>query len=134
MTTAAELRRFTGIAYDLRHMDCADHVLLVQREHFGVERMLPGRRPRPLRPDAQAEAIHLAVGELAIRIESPQDGDLVLMHEGDQAHPGHAGTYFFLDHQSWVLHCSNTIGSSRLHRLRDLTGLGLQVEGFYRWK
>lgn len=131
--TFSDIARFVGLPYDARHNDCADLVLLVQRELFGAERVLPGRRPRPLRGDEQALAIAAATGELAQRTELPQDGDLVLMYDGAQALPGHAGTWFFLDYEPWVLHCSSALGVSRLHRMRDLPGLGLRVEGVYRW-
>ena len=131
--TFSDVGRFVGLPYDARHMDCADLVLLVQRELFGADRVLPGKRPRPLRPDAQAQALASALGGLAARTELPQDGDLVLMCDGAQALPGHAGTWFFLDFEPWVLHCSNALGVSRLHRVRDLPGLGLRVEGVYRW-
>ena len=131
--TFSDVGRFVGLPYDVRHLDCADLVLLVQRELFGAVRALPAKRPRPLQPEAQALALAAATGQLAQRTELPQDGDLVLMYDGAQALPGHAGTWFFLDFEPWVLHCSNALGESRLHRMRDLPGLGLRVEGVYRW-
>lgn len=133
MRTAADLDPYVGIPYDARRMDCADLVLLVRERMFGQPCALAGHRPRPLHDDAQALAIGAALGKVAVRTELPQDGDLVLMYSPGQEQPGHVGTWFLLDYEPWVLHCSNALGASRLHRMRELSGLGLRVEGVYRW-
>lgn len=129
-----DVDRFIGIPYDVRHMDCADLALLVQRELFGRAVHLPGKRPRPLRDDAQALAIHAYTQQLADLVDQPQDGDVVLMRDAGQAMAGHIGTYFFLNYTPMVLHSSHALGASVLHRVQDLSGYGLQIEGYYRWK
>lgn len=135
MIRADEIDRFCGVPYCARTMDCADLVVLVQRELFGREVLLPGvKRPRPLHDADQAAEIEARTSALAYRVEAPQDGDLVLMLDSGQTKPGHAGTFFFVAHEPWVLHTSHVLGASRMHRLRDLPGYGLRVEGFYRWK
>lgn len=131
---ASALDRFIGLPYCPRHLDCADLVLLVQAELFGRCVRLPGRRPRPLRTDEQAPELRAHTNQLAERVEQPQDGDLVLMFDSGQAQPGHAGTFFFLAHEPWVLHTSEALGGSCLHRVADLPSMGLRVEGFYRFK
>lgn len=133
MRTAEDLEPFLGIAYDPRRMDCADLALLVRERLFGQGCALAGHRPRPLHDDARSQAIGAALGQVAARTELPQDGDLVLMFSPGQERPGHVGTWFFLDYEPWVLHCSNALRTSRLHRMRELPGLGLRVEGIYRW-
>ncbi len=68
----AEVERLTLIPYDENEFDCADLVALVQRELFGRQIQMPGRRPR----GAEGQA---AIGDLsrpyARRTDTPQDGD-----------------------------------------------------------
>jgi len=130
---ASALDRFVGIPYCPRSMDCGDLVMQVQREIYGRTVCLPGARPRPLRAAEQALAIRAQVEALARRVAEPADGDLILMFDGAQDIPGHAGTFFFLAHEPWVLHTSHVLGGSRLHRLSALPSMGLQIEGYYRW-
>lgn len=132
--TAWDVDRFIGIPYDARHMDCADLALMVQRELFGREVLLPGKRPRPLRPNEQDAAIAAYSAQLADPVEQPWDGDAVLMREIGAQTAGHIGTYFFLNYTRYVLHTTALLGASVLHRLQDLPATGLKVEGFYRWK
>ena len=126
----ADVERFTLIPYDESAFDCADLVVLVQRELFGREIRMPSRRPRGVEGQA-------AIGELSRpygrRTESPQDGDLVLMIERGHKRPGHAGVFFYLAHERWVLHANESNGCSILHRVRDLPDFGLRIEGFYAW-
>lgn len=126
----AEVERFTLIPYDEQGFDCADLVLLVQRELFGRAVQLPGRRPRGIAGQA-------AIGELSRPLATPtiapQDGDLVLMLEHGHRRPGHAGVYFWLGHEAWVLHANEKTGCSILHRVRDLPDYGLRIEGYYAW-
>lgn len=129
-----DIDRFIGIPYDERRMDCADLAMLVQRELFGREVLLPGKRPRPLRSDEQAAAIAAYSAQLADPVTHPQDGDAVLMREVGAQAAGHIGTYFFLNYTPYVLHTTALLGASVLHRLQDLSATGLTVEGFLRWK
>lgn len=131
---ATQIDRFVGIPYSARHMDCADLAMLVQRELFGRFIVLPGRRPRPLEPGAQAREIAAMSSQLADPVAHPQDGDAVLMREAGTAHAGHLGTYFFINYAPYVLHTSHALGGSLLHRLQDLSGFGLTVEGYFQWK
>lgn len=126
----ADVERFVAIPYDEREFDCADLVVLVQRALFGRTVQLPGRRPRGVEGQA-------ALGELSRpygrRTDMPQDGDLVLMVEHGQKRPGHAGVFFFLAHEGWVLHTNERNGCSVLHRVRELPDFGLRIEGYYAW-
>ncbi|MBS3018532.1 hypothetical protein DJFAAGMI_01264 [Comamonas sp. PE63] len=134
MLDALQLDRFVGIAYCPRHMDCADLALLVQRELFGREVVLAGKRPRPLGPGDQAAAMAAYCSELGLAVAQPQDGDAVLMRDAGTDQAGHIGIYVFTDYAPQVLHASHKLGASVLHRLQDLAGYGLAVEGYYRWK
>lgn len=126
----ADIEHFTLIPYDEATFDCADLVVRVQRELFGRDVALPSRRPR-------GTAGQAAMGELsrpyARRTETPQDGDLVLMIEHGHKRPGHAGVFFFMAHEPWVLHANEKTGCSILHRVRDLPDYGLRIEGTYAW-
>ncbi|MFD2755668.1 hypothetical protein [Comamonas terrae] len=134
MLDATQLDRFVGIPYCPRHMDCADLALLVQRELFGRDVVLAGKRARPLQADAQAAAIAAYCTELGTRTELPQDGDAVLMRETGATVAGHIGTFVFTNYAPHVLHTSHKLGGSVLHRVQDLPGLGLAIEGYYQWK
>lgn len=131
--TTQDVERYVGLPYDARRFDCADLALLVARELYGRDVHLPGR-PRPLRDDEQAAAISAYTAELAVAVQVPVDGDLVLMRDLGDKQPGHLGIFVRLGAALMVLHTSHVLGGSRLHRLRDLPGLGLSVEGYYRWK
>lgn len=126
----AEVERLTLIPYDEDEFDCADLVALVQRELFGRQIQMPGRRPRGTEGQA-------AIGELsrpyARRTDTPQDGDLVLMIDHGHKRPGPAGVFFYLAHEAWVLHANEKTGCSILHRVRELPDFGLRIEGYYRW-
>lgn len=130
-----DLDRFIGIPYCPRRMDCADLAMLVQRELFGKSVQLAGKRPRPLHPAKQDAAIDAYRDQLAVPVEQPQDGDAVLMREPGAERAGHIGTFFFINYAPHVLHTASWMqGGSTLHRLQDLSSLGLTVEGYYRWK
>lgn len=134
MLDALQLDRFVGIPYCPRHMDCADLALLVQRELFGRQVVLAGKRARPLGSVDQAAAIASYCDELGTAVEQPLDGDAVLMRDFDAAQAGHIGIFVFTNYAPHVLHTSHKLGASVLHRVQDLQGYGLVVEGFYRWK
>ncbi|MDR0215611.1 MAG: hypothetical protein LBJ15_16645 [Comamonas sp.] len=129
------IEALVGIPYDPRRMDCADLAMLVQQQVFGRPVQLAGRRPRPLDSAAQAREIAAMSAQLADLMLHPQDGDAVLMREVGAAEAGHIGTYFFINYTPYVLHVAAWMqGGSTLHRLQELSGLGLTVEGYYRWK
>ena len=124
----SDVERFVGIPYDAQTMDCADLVVMVQRELFGRDVHLPNGRERGTRGQV---AIGGKVGQYATRTDAPMDGDLVLMYERGRA--AHAGVYFTLAHEPWVLHASEKTGCSVLHRMRDLPSFGAAIEGVYAW-
>lgn len=124
----ADVERFTGVPYCEQTMDCADFVVLVQRELFGREVTLPNGRPRGVRGQA-------ALGDLAkpygVLTDAPRDGDLLLMFERGRV--AHAGVYFWIAHEAWCLHSCERIGESVLHRIRELPEYGAPIEGIYAW-
>ena len=124
----ADVERLTGTPYCEDTFDCADFVVMVQRELFGRDVRLPNGRPRGARGQ-------LALGELSkpygVRTDAPRDGDLVVMLE--HGRPAHVGVYFHLAQEGWVLHSNERNGCSVLHRVRELPEYGAPIEGFYTW-
>lgn len=128
---ARDLDRFCQLPYDADAFDCADLVALVQREVFGREVRMPSSRPRG---HAGAAVLgELSKGYATQRTGPPEDGDLVLMFDHGQKRPGHAGVFFRLAHEEWVLHSNERNGCSVLHRVRELPSWGLRIEGIYQW-
>lgn len=126
-----DLDRFIGIPYSARHMDCADLAILVQRELFGRE--VPLARPRPLRDADQAAVLAAHCRALGRPTTAPQDGDAVLMRDVGARQASHIGTWFFAHYAPHVLHTSHALGASVLHRVQDLSAMGLKVEGYFQW-
>lgn len=121
----SDVERFVGLPYDADTFDCADLVVLVQRELFGRNVILPNGRPRGARGQA-------ALGELSkpygTRTETPVDGDLAVMLQ--HGRPSHAGVYFFLAHEPHVLHVRAERAFSELTPVRNLA---TPLEGYYAW-
>lgn len=122
---ASDVDRFSGLPYCADTFDCADLVVLVQRELFGRTVHLPTNRPR-------GDRGQIALGELSkpygTRTHAPQDGDLVVMKGAGSR--WHVGVWFFLAHEPHVLHVRAEGGSSELTPMRML---GTPVDGVYRW-
>lgn len=127
----ADVERFVGLTYCADTFDCADLVAMVQSELFGRAVRLPNGRERGMRGSAVLAGESRAYAEPT---EEPADGDLVLMYELGSRRAAHAGVYFWLSHEGWVLHANERNGCSVLHRARDLSSFGAKVEGFYTWK
>ena len=129
------LAPYLGVPYKARTSDCADLVIQVQKELFGREITFPGKRPRPLKGEQQAELLDHYKSDIAFRVDSPQDGDCVLMYEVGKPVAGHVGVYFFISYTPYLLHIAEWMpNGSCLHKIQDLSGIGLTVEGYYRWK
>ena len=128
------LDKYMGLPYSPRRFDCGDLAILLQKELFGNEVQLAGKRLRPLNSDRQVEVLALYCADLGEKTETPQDGDAILMREVGSDTAGHIGTYFFVSYTPSVLHTSEALGGSRLHRLSDLPSLGLSIAGYYKWK
>ena len=65
------LERYLGIPYSPRTSDCADLVIRVQKELFDREITFPGKRPRPLKGEQQAELLDRYKSDIAFRVDSP---------------------------------------------------------------
>ncbi|HFD81043.1 MAG TPA: hypothetical protein ENK05_11745 [Gammaproteobacteria bacterium] len=121
--------KYVGLPYVEGEMDCAGLAREVQRREFGRVIDLPSERAPGLRGlHRQIEALKTTY---ATPTGSPQDGDGVLMVSRGAL--DHIGIYCDIGGEPWVLHAMRGCAQVCLHRLRDLDGLNLTVEGFYQW-
>lgn len=134
--TLRDAEPFVGLPYVPGSFDCMHLALEVQAKLFGRYIRDPLGAHHPCGTRAQERALHLHRETLAELVAQPQTGDAVLFVEpqaGGQL-GYHIGTVF-MDHtqRCWVLH-TRFPHSSLLQPLSVCQNLGLQVEGFYRWK
>jgi len=118
---------YVGLPYD-QH-DCAELAVRVQREQFGRTIALPTTRGTGLR--GVSEQIDNLRADYAVPVLTPEEGDAVLMQSRGSIN--HIGVYCDIGGEPYVLHAMRNAGQTCLHRLRNLGGIGLTVEGFYRW-
>ena len=118
------LSPLVGMPYR-RDFHCAHFVQHVNREMFGREVRLPG--------GGVSSPAERAAEFGWTPTDAPKDGDLVLMFELGRPKADHVGVFFVVGHEPRVLHLTKTKQGSLLSRVSDLGGLGLRVEGYYRW-
>lgn len=116
--------------YEPGVFDCAELAVEVAREQFGKNvEILTERAASAL---GRTRQVQEGAQELADRVESPEEGDAVLMIS--RGRPSHVGVYCLIDGEPWVLHAMKNAGRVVRHPLRSLPTINLSVEGFYRWK
>lgn len=121
---------YVGQPYVAGEHDCAVLAARVAREVFGRAVVLPEERDASRL--GRVRQIAAGAGELAAPVETPAEGDAVLMICAGR--PSHVGVFCRIGGHDYVLHAMKNAGMVVLHRLRDLDKQGLSVEGFYRWK
>ena len=130
-----------GRAWKAGEHDCADFVVAVLREQFGVALDLPvhaasgSGAPSGATARAWDRQIVTLKGDYALPTILPRDGDGVLMHArgARRLRRYHLGLWVGIEGEAHVLHCEEAAGSI-LHPLRDLGQRGLALEGIYRWR
>ena len=120
--------QYVGLTYD--QADCAQLCVKVQKEVFNKDINLPTDRAGGLRGISQQ--ITDLQADFAEPVPLPEEGDAVLMV--GRGRLNHVGVCTFINNQLWVLHAMKNVGQTVLHRVPTLEGLGLVVEGYYRWK
>ena len=121
--------------------DCADFVVAVLREQFGLALALPahepddGARGRATSVRAWDRQIAALRADYAAPTDAPQDGDGVLMcaRGARRLRRYHLGLWADVGGAGHVLHCQAGAGSI-LHPIRDLALRALDLEGIYRWR
>ena len=121
--------RYVGLPYVPETGDCAALAERVAREVFGQVIGLPVSHASGYRE--QAKQIKELQADYAVRVDEPFDGGPVLfMGRGRTCH---IGVMCWLAGEWWVLHARQDYGEVVRERLRDMTRISFQVEGFYKW-
>lgn len=129
--------RYVGRRYAAGVFDCGELARVVQREVFGREIRLPAERDYELAGGplekfrAMAAQIERGKDDVARRVDTPQEGDGVLLVS--RGYRQHIGVHAAIAGERWVLHASDGSGQVQLQRERDLAVRGLSISGYYRW-
>lgn len=120
--------KYLNIPY--HKLNCAQFVQMVLAKEKGVNFQFP-------QCDGSVFAQSVAIKKnmpvfLQERVVQPVDFDMVLMHGIRRS--CHIGLFAKIDGISYVLHSQKKFQMTCLHKIRDLSGYGLTVEGFYRWQ
>lgn len=118
--------KYLKITY--KNMDCSQFVEHVLRDHFKIDYKFPQAKGNVFE---QSNLIKKSIPSFAEKTETPVDGCLVLMNGTRML--CHVGLYVKIGNEDYVFHTESTMKSAALHRVKDLTGYGYSLEGFYRW-
>lgn len=121
--------QYIGQPYIAEVNDCAALAIRVQAEVFARDISDLIERESGLR--AQSAQIDALKAAYAQPVTQPVEGDAVLMRARGVLN--HIGIYTEIERVPHVLHAMRNAGQVCLHRLRDLAGYGLHIEGYYRW-
>lgn len=137
--TLHDAERFIGLHYVEGAFDCADLVVLVQRELFGRLLDLPTAGGRAVGVRGQARDLAANLPRFARNCQEPQTGVAVLLWEvTPHGMPPlnrrwHLGTVFMHLGAPWVLHCQNETFGTRLQPLHELVSGPMHFESFLEW-
>jgi hypothetical protein len=122
--------KYVGRKYVTQDYDCSCLAAEVSEIEFGKIVDLP--ITRGINAIGQHRVLVQNKERLTEKVETPEDGDIVLMIGGGRLN--HLGVYYKdNDGNAWVLHnCENAKQVVRT-RLRSLSVYGFKLEGFYRW-
>lgn len=126
-----QLARYYSLGYDRDTFDCADLVVMVQKELFGREVILPRHNARGT---SGQRAISRRINDYLIRTDNPVDGDVVLMQEIGLSYPGHVGVYFRISGEGCVLHTSSHSRGAIITPVRELSNSSLAFKDYYTWQ
>jgi len=122
--------RFVGEPYIAGSGDCAALAERVAREVFGKVVGLPASHAATYRE--QAKQIMELQDDYAVRLDGPVDGcPALFMGRGRLCH---IGVMCRIANEWYVLHADQTAGFVLRQRLRDVTRLHFELEGYYAWK
>lgn len=137
--TLKDAERYIGLEYVDGAFDCADLVVLVQRELFGRNLVAPAAAERSRGVRGQARDLRSALATFVRPKPTPATGCAVLLWETSPNgvpplnRRWHIGTVFMHLGATWVLHCANDIEGTRLQPLADITGSAMHFESFLEW-
>lgn len=116
--------------YVVNEFDCGDLARLVLKEVFHRDVAIPNARGEG--PFADSALVTRCCDEIGVRTDAPADGDAVVMI--GRGRLAHVGVYYEINGVPWVLHNSREAMQVVRHRIRELLGTGLKLDGFYKWK
>lgn len=119
---------YVGIPYI--ECDCAQLCVRVQQQKFKKLLTIPLYRPPGLR--GISEMIDNLQDDFADKIDVPTEGDGVLMI--GRGRLNHIGIACYIRGQLYVLHAMRSAGMTVLHNVNTLGNMGIEVEGYYKWK
>lgn len=125
------LARYCLIPYSEDTFDCADLVVLVQKELFGRDVNLP--RQSQQRGNLGIREIHRQIHDFLVRTDNPVDGDVVLMKDVGLSYAGHVGVYFRLNGQPSVLHSNSVMGTAVITPIRELGNISVALQDYFTW-
>lgn len=120
---------YLGLPYIAETGDCAALAERVAREVFGKSVCLPASHASTYRD--QAKQILEARDSYAVKIDKPVDGCPALFI--GRGRLCHIGVMCWMAGEWYVLHADQSAGSVLRQRLRDLTRIHFQLEGYYAW-
>lgn len=122
--------KYVGEPYISTANDCAALAVRVNKDQFNKLPELPTVHAETIRE--QTKQIISLKNDLAVKINEPFDGCPVLFI--GRGRLCHIGVMCWIAHDWWVLHADQTAGFVVRQRLRDITRLHYQIEGYYQWK
>lgn len=120
---------YVGLPYVVETGDCAALAERVASEVFGKAICLPASHAITYRD--QAKQILGARDSYATKIDSPVDGCPALFI--GRGRVCHIGVMCWIAGEWYVLHADQSAGFVLRQRLRDLTKIHFQLEGYYAW-
>lgn len=131
MFSGRTLSRYCLLPYIEGEFDCADLVVLVQKELFGRHVDLP--RQSQQRGVLGQREIHRRIDGFMAPTDNPKDGDVVLMRDIGLSYAGHVGVYFVLNGEPNVLHSNSVAGTAIITPIRELGNISVAFQGYYTW-
>ena len=122
--------KYVGLPYVQGTGDCAALAEVVAREVFGKVVGLPVSHASTYRE--QAKQILELRDDYAVRLPVAKDGCPALFI--GRGRLCHIGVMCLIAGEWWVLHADQTAGFVVRQRLRDVTRIHFQLEGYYAWK
>jgi len=123
--------QYIGVPYS--NMNCGEFAICIQREVFKKKYFRAPEHPKVENPFHYNIILEKnLINYLEKKIEKPVEGCCVLMKTMKRL--THVGVYTKIGRKDYVIHCLDSFKSSILHKIKDLTTYGIDVEGYYSWK
>lgn len=122
--------KYVGRKYDRETYNCGHLAIQVNKDEFGRDISLVIATPdHHLSDDEQIQSVK---NIYAYRVETPQEGDGVLLMYAGKA--SHVGVYCLINNVPHVLHGLDSSKGVCLTKIRKLSLLNMEVEGYYRFR